>query len=86
MARAQVVQKPPTRVDAWDKISGVTLNLSREEAKVVFTLLGAVYVGASGPAGQAALRVWESFPDVSELNEENNLYIEDAPALVFKSR
>lgn len=87
MAKATLNKGPVKAADAWDEISKVTLELTREEAKTVFTLLGQVIPAKSGPAGAASERVYVAIDAAhSGLSSSNNLYLKDEPALVFASR
>lgn len=79
------------KLDAWDKINTVNLELTREEAKVVFTLLSRVQITASGPAGDAAERVWNAIVNLDQfgylpLYNENNLFVIGKPELVISSK
>lgn len=87
MAKATLNKGPVKAADAWDEISKVTLELTREEAKVVFTLLGEVIVGKSGAAGVAAHRVYDAIIGAHpNLFSHNNLFIPGNPEIVFASR
>lgn len=79
------VKKPE---DAWDRVSTVHLKLSREEAKVIFTVIGEVLIGDSGPAGQAAARIFDAINGAVGENamKDNNLYVVGEPDLVIASK
>lgn len=86
MAKVTVTRAPAKAADAWDEISTVDLRLTREEAKVVYTLTGMVAAGDNGPAGEASKRVFHAIDDLDErLNEDDNLYVDSEP-LVIRSR
>lgn len=79
MANVKVnkAEVPAPKPDAWDQIKEVTLVMTREEAKVLYTLTGRVVSSLSGPAGQASARVYHALDDMaSGLYGDNNLYIE----------
>lgn len=85
MAKVSVQTKAVKPADAWDEIGTVHLKLSREQAKVVYTLVGKVAIGYSGNAGKRAEEVYNAFPDNMKLYTDNNLYIEGSN-LIIKSK
>lgn len=86
MAKVTVTKTPIKATDAWDEISTVDLRLTREEAKVVYTLTGHVSADDTGPAGEASKRVFHAIEGLDErLNDDDNLYVDSVP-LVIKSR
>lgn len=90
MAKVTVNPKnvtPPMIQDAWDEYSKFSLELTREEAKVVYTVLCNVAKGASGQAGVAAANVYNAIGAIDgRLFGENNLYVVNYPTLVIKSK
>lgn len=86
MAKVTVTKHSEKFADAWDEIATVDMRLTREEAKVVYTLTGMVAAGDNGPAGEASKRVFHAIDDLDErLNADDNLYVDDKP-LIIKSR
>lgn len=81
MAKVEIKYQPTQHVDTWDQVKKVTLELTREEAKVVQALVAKVSIGVSGPAGTAAQRVYDTLQKVAPY-EENNLYLNGGNVII----